>query len=134
MRPFEWITAIPLVFPKVIVDDCIYIDGGIIDNFPLTQGISYGGTHILALTLSKGLRYDVDVENIFSDFYQLIQIPLDYLVDQQIMEQKDNPNVEIIRLGSERSPVNFKVTVTELMNMFSYGYNKIKDALEKHNI
>lgn len=43
-------TAIPSIFPPVLVDGELYVDGGLVNNVPISRAVSLGATHIFVLT------------------------------------------------------------------------------------
>jgi NTE family protein len=47
-------TAIPGVFPAVQIDDAGYLDGGIVDNMPLSLAVADGGREVLGIELMAG--------------------------------------------------------------------------------
>lgn len=47
-------TAIPGVFPAVHIDGTSYLDGGIVDNLPITLAAEEGGREILGIELMAG--------------------------------------------------------------------------------
>jgi NTE family protein len=47
-------TAIPGVFPAVEIDGTGYLDGGIVDNMPITLAVEQGGREILGIELMAG--------------------------------------------------------------------------------
>jgi NTE family protein len=47
-------TAIPGVFPAVQIDDAGYLDGGIVDNMPLSLALAEGGREVLGIELMAG--------------------------------------------------------------------------------
>ncbi|MCL2056987.1 MAG: patatin-like phospholipase family protein [Oscillospiraceae bacterium] len=48
--------AIPLVFPDVVIDDGIYIDGGVKDNTPITPLYKDGLRKMIVISLDKSYR------------------------------------------------------------------------------
>jgi NTE family protein len=50
-------TAIPGVFPPVLVDGIEYLDGGIVDNTPLDFAVQSGAKDVLAVSLMAGGEY-----------------------------------------------------------------------------
>ncbi len=50
-------TAIPGVFPPVLVDGVEYLDGGIVDNTPLDFAVQSGAKDVLAVSLMAGGEY-----------------------------------------------------------------------------
>lgn len=47
-------TAIPGVFPSVEIDGTGYLDGGIVDNLPVSLALEEGGREVLAIDLMAG--------------------------------------------------------------------------------
>lgn len=125
---------LPLVFPTVLKDGDKYIDGGIIMNFPLQYGVEHCGEHVLGMILNNGIEYDDRVDSVVMDLMQMVHIPINYISEDQIDKYKDNPNVTVIRLPQKRPALDFQMNVTQVLNMFSNGYNKVKNDLEKHNL
>ena len=50
--------AIPLAFPKRVVKDCSYVDGGLADNVPLGALAARGITHAIVIHLEKASVWD----------------------------------------------------------------------------
>jgi NTE family protein len=51
-------TAIPGVFPAVRIDNREYLDGGVVDNTPLSIAVDDGAREILAVSLMAGGEYE----------------------------------------------------------------------------
>lgn len=51
-------TAIPGVFPPVMMEDGEYMDGGIVDNTPMDVAVDDGARHVLAISLMAGGEYE----------------------------------------------------------------------------
>ncbi len=47
-------TAIPGMFPSVQIDGAGYLDGGIVDNVPISVALDAGGSEVLAIDLMAG--------------------------------------------------------------------------------
>jgi NTE family protein len=50
MRAILASTALPGIFPPVAIDGELYIDGGVVNNVPISQAISLGAKRIYVLT------------------------------------------------------------------------------------
>ncbi|PRY85986.1 cyclic nucleotide-binding and patatin-like phospholipase domain-containing protein [Mongoliibacter ruber] len=55
--------ALPGVFPPVVIDDQVYVDGGVSDNLPVDPMYRYPIKHIIAISLNGSEPEDVDSEN-----------------------------------------------------------------------
>ena len=56
--------AIPGVFPPVIIDKNIYVDGGVMDNLPIETMYQKPVSHIIAIALSVQTPHLVEIETI----------------------------------------------------------------------
>lgn len=56
--------AIPGIFPPVIIDKHLHLDGGLMDNVPVEPMYSYPVGNIIAVVLSKHVEKELDLEEI----------------------------------------------------------------------
>ena len=64
--------AIPVLFDPVKIDDTLYADGGLVNNFPADQCRAMGADYIIGVSMSSGLESDPDnLSSIFSQVNQL---------------------------------------------------------------
>lgn len=60
-------TALPSIFPPVLVDGEYYVDGGVVNNVPISRAVEQGAQHIYVLTcgnaqqLERPIRRPLDV-------------------------------------------------------------------------
>ena len=52
--------AIPGVFPPVVIDKQLHVDGGVVDNLPIEPMYRYPVRHIIAISLSTVITREVD--------------------------------------------------------------------------
>ena len=64
--------AIPILFDPVKIDDILYADGGLVNNFPAEQCREMGADYIIGVSMSSGL--ESDPENLSSVFSQVKQL------------------------------------------------------------
>lgn len=64
--------AIPFLFDPVKIDDALYTDGGLVNNFPAEQCRAMGADYIIGVSMSSGL--ESDPENLTSLFSQVKQL------------------------------------------------------------
>ena len=64
--------AIPVLFDPVKIDDILYADGGLVNNFPAEQCRAMGADYIIGVSMSSGL--ETDPENLSSLFSQVKQL------------------------------------------------------------
>ena len=111
--------------------NCVYIDGGIADNFPLHLSNNRPGEKILAINMlpnKKGLS-DESVNNITEYTFHILNIPMRQLVKNQVAKAPEN--CDIIQLMHEDSFYDFSLETKEKLEMFSKGYQQAKNFFER---
>ena len=64
--------AIPILFDPVTINDKIYVDGGLVDNFPAEQCRAMGADYVIGVSVSSGLEEDPkNLSSILSQVQQL---------------------------------------------------------------
>ena len=70
--------AIPVLFDPVRIDDTLYADGGLVNNFPAEQCRAMGADYIIGVSMSPGLENDPrNLNSFFSQIKQLKEIITD---------------------------------------------------------
>lgn len=64
--------AIPVLFDPVKIDDTLYVDGGLLNNFPAEQCRAMGADYVIGVSMSPGL--EDDLQNLTSFFSQVKQL------------------------------------------------------------
>lgn len=115
---------IPFIFDEFIYNGDEYIDGGIIDNFPVnTMENEYSNPIGIYLDdLETKNKEDCDsskYHKLINKIYNIIMIPC--------KEKKQNINIDVIHINVENLKIyNFSITHTKKLELFSYGYNCCK--------
>jgi predicted acylesterase/phospholipase RssA len=120
---------LPLIFENYKYGTKYYIDGGIANHFPINIGDEIGNK-VLGILLTSDVSSDIDT-NILEFIYKLMNIP----IFQDIRNKIDNcsSKCDIITL-SYYKPIkffNFNVDSKEKLEMFSFGYQKMKEYIER---
>lgn len=75
--------AIPIVFDPIVIGDQMYVDGGLVNNFPADQCRAMGADYIIGVSVSSGLEDDADnLSSIISQVSQLTKIITDKNYDK----------------------------------------------------
>ena len=70
--------AIPVLFDPVKIDDVLYADGGLVNNFPAEQCRAMGADYVIGVSMSPGLESDPqNLSSLFSQVKQLKEIITD---------------------------------------------------------
>ena len=70
--------AIPVLFDPVKIDEVLYADGGLVNNFPAEQCRAMGADYVIGVSMSPGLESDPqNLSSLFSQVKQLKEIITD---------------------------------------------------------
>jgi len=128
-------SSLPFVFNDCVYQDENYIDGGIVDNFPISA-ISDKNISIIALNIQTMGNKD-NYQKIIDKIYTIIMIPIHELVTLQIenetkKERTDTNKLAIIHLELENIKMyDFTISHFKKLEFFSIGYNAIKNHFKK---
>lgn len=122
-------SCIPLIYKPITFNDCLYVDGGIYDNFPLKY-FKNNSTETLGIYVQT--YYSNKNENFFNYFTNMISSVMDKLSYDEI--EQNNYNICLIFYKEPRSSdANFNMdnlTINvnkEVFNIYyDYGYNEFK--------
>jgi predicted acylesterase/phospholipase RssA len=116
----------PFLFDDFLYEDCCYIDGGIADNFPISQVTTDDTAVCIRIISSQGP--DHEDKNVVSDIYSTILIPIhriEQLGIERIQQTHENIDIIDVQLPSD-SAVLLNATTTEKFDMFSNGYDSAR--------
>ena len=123
---------LPLVFEKYRYGNCFYVDGGISDNFAIDTGEKMG-EKILGINLNSELynfSSETDV-SILEFIYNLINVPVIQAINHKIQMASNKCKIINIKdIGLNLKIFEFNITSSIKLNMFSYGYEQMKQKLE----
>jgi predicted acylesterase/phospholipase RssA len=117
-------TAVPVLFPPVIYNEKIYVDGGLINNFPIilfeNELDKVIGIHILS-----DYYKTKEIKNIIDYILTIINIYITTTINDYKNEKYKNI---VYNLNVQNSrPFTFDITSKDKKNMFISGYNFMKD-------
>jgi predicted patatin/cPLA2 family phospholipase len=116
---------LPFFFETFVYDDYKYVDGGIADNFPISQVDE--GDIALGIRTKKILSADSNKnkdENILTQFVAILTVPIGRVEEIQISYEK-NTDVISVPIPSYIS-TSLNLSNTEKFDLFSNGYDTIK--------
>lgn len=120
---------LPLIFDHFKYQGSYYVDGGLINNFPIDIGEQVG-----AKTLGIFIQPVVEKEtreipkSMIEYIYQLVLIPVRDSIERKI-DRISSSSTTIIRLEHGGSNFTFPLTTKEKVEMFDHGYDKLDSFL-----
>lgn len=111
---------IPLIFSNFKYNEDYYIDGGIYCSFPIHY-INLSNYKIIGIKLNYKMNNNIDKLNLIDYIINLFLIPSFHLT--KILNQEHEKNNTIITIDLDKDcGLNFFITISEAMDMFSIGY------------
>lgn len=121
---------LPLVFERYRYGHCLYVDGGISDNFPI-QLADKPGNKVLGIVLTGDKsRLEEGAElNTIEYIYDLMFIPIDQSVAYKIANVSER--CKVVRIPACKFKFfNFNLSSTAKLNLFSEGYEYMRSITE----
>lgn len=116
---------LPFFFETFVYDDYKYVDGGIADNFPISQVAEEDVA--LGIRTKKVLTADKkrEEENVLSQFVAILTVPIGRVEEIQI-SYETRTDIVSVPIPSYIS-TSLNLTNTEKFDLFSNGYETIKN-------
>jgi predicted acylesterase/phospholipase RssA len=109
--------SIPLVFDMFKYNDCLYIDGGVVDLFPVSQAKT---EKVLGIFAKETMPSVDPQEHLIQYVFSLLDISF-----EQQLNNIDLTKYEIIYIDNINvSLSNFHLSKIDILDLFSYGYKK----------
>jgi predicted acylesterase/phospholipase RssA len=121
---------LPLIFEHFKYNGCFYVDGGLTDNFAINVGDRIG-TKIIGIytdLLDKGDCNTMDM-NVLEYIYKLICIPINHEISIKV--KRASKRCDVFKLENDSNSFDFKMDSREKLEMFSCGYQQIKQQIQK---
>ena len=134
---------VPLLFNRYKYNNCHYIDGGIVENFPIKFAITckdIKSPNIIGVDLFTGLTQhqktnqqldntelyedgedDITQYNVPKYIGELLSILLSYHCDK-FLNTIDQNKMDLVRLNPKINPWQFVLSSKEMLDIFSDGY------------
>ena len=118
---------LPLIFENFKYGNSYYTDGGVSDNFPIDIGDKVG-KKVLGIYLSTDDKNKEKNSNILEFIYKIIFIPVTQNEENKI--NNISSKCTIVKLVYDNIKFfNFKLQSKEKLDMFSEGYEQMKEIM-----
>lgn len=121
---YKMTSAIPLLLPPVNYNDKIYVDGGLIDNFPISIIDDSKLHNVIGIDLKSDYYKKIEINNIINYFITIMQI-LSLRLVQNFNDEKYKNIIYTINIELN-NPFNFNLTKEIKKELFYKGYNFMK--------
>ncbi len=116
-------TAVPVLFERFFYKGSEYVDGGIVDNFPI-QYYDNPGNSVIGLNVNP-ITVDEKTDGI-SYIMKIFMVPSRYFG-----QKKCSDRVDVIEINAGIKSFDFNLSISQRMNIFSTGYQSVKAAFQK---
>ena len=119
-------SSIPFVFNKCIVNNMLYIDGAISDNFPIRVALKMGHSNIIGIVSFSTIEQPIPDVSTSEDspptleISKILSLPISKKTKKTI--RKYQRKYLIIDIPLSEDALNFNLDISEIMDMFSRGY------------
>jgi len=117
--------SLPLLFEPFMYNGSVYIDGGVIDNLPVVSLLPEDNA--IALRLLSARR-DNKQATFTETMMDIIRIPVRLL--EEINIEKVGHRCLVVPIRVNLSMLNFNLNQTEKFDLFSTGYNRMRDRFD----
>lgn len=122
-------SSIPFVFNRMTYRDCIYIDGGIVDNFPIRIATRMRRENIIGITANRETEEEREEPAKHLEIIKLLTLPIVQRTQQTI--RKYRKRVTVIDIPVSQHILQFDLNVSQIMEMFSIGYKTGKQVIDE---
>jgi len=114
--------SIPGIFHRQEYNNCYYVDGGVLDNFPL-KIVDKLNNKILGIYLSSRTETEyTNVDSFTSWMVRLLSLPINKLQDALLNTVSDR--CQLIKLQADIGIIDFNMTDEQKVQLFISGYSQ----------
>lgn len=118
--------SIPFIFTPVKFEDKIYVDGGLLNNYPIEL---YDKNTTIGLISTNINIYKKKIDSIESYITSIVFITYYNNIQKKLKDFQTNT----INLEYNIDALDFSIDKNEKQKLIKHGYDKIKELIENHN-
>ena len=119
---------IPIIYKPILIDNNFYVDGGVINNFPIEY---INDDELLnTISISCNSNYNNSFDNIFDYLVKIIHMISNNSTKNLAYENK----LDIITIESSDNLLDFKISKENIIKKISYGYQTAKTFFNDKNL
>lgn len=125
IQALQMSASIPYVFTQCVVDGQLYVDGGLVDNFPIRFALKLGMEKIIGVVSSLGSKEP--------EFSLVMVLTLAIIENTKRTIRKFHKRFPIIDVPMESDCLDFSLDLSGVMEMFSQGYRVCKQHFDSRD-
>lgn len=122
--------SVPILFPPIKYNNKLYVDGGLLNNFPIdifTENLE----NVIGINLHTDFLYVKDYDNIINYILKIMSIMFIPCI-KKYDEEKYKNIVYNIKLDNNTKTFDFEITSDKKKEMYLEGYNLLKNEYLKN--
>ena len=125
-------TALPGIFPPVMVDGELYVDGGVVNNVPVSRAVELGATKIYVLTCGAAKPAARPIRRPLDVLMQAVTQSRAAAVELDIARYAQKAEIVVLPVP-DTGPVRF-TDPTKSAHLMKLGYDAARDYLAGESI
>lgn len=122
---------LPLIFENFKYMGNEYIDGGIVDNFPILHATTQFNKHTIIGVVIKPKESTHKDQSMIDYIYKLLYVPMRDVLRKNLEIIKTNELVHIVPIEvDEIGVLKLDISISDQLEMFSKGFNVSKNIFE----
>jgi predicted acylesterase/phospholipase RssA len=126
-------SSIPIIFPYRIINNMQFIDGGIVNSFPVLNALEkHKPENIIAISVESNFVRNIVQDNIIKQIFYIIYIPLVW----QILSTKNKLKWPLLyfELKSKSWSIDLNYNLEAKLNAFLNGIENSKKMLKNYDL
>lgn len=117
-------TCIPLIFPPVKYKNKLYIDGGLLQNFPIKYINDNQLNQVIGINICTNCEDEVEINDIYSYLTNIFEVIMMLMSKKYIDDKYKNIiyNIEVPKIN----PIDFNISITLKKELCKIGYEYMK--------
>lgn len=121
--------TIPSIFDKTVIDNHLYVDGALVDPFPVTY-LDDGKNEILGITINS--QNNEDITGIFNYMYRSLYVAINQIKHLKI--EKASEKCTILDINISRGILGDTINnLSKRMEIMFIGFHAAREFLKKHD-
>lgn len=113
-------TAVPLLFPPVKYNEKLYVDGGLLNNFPIDY-VKHKLNEVIGVNIILSVPENTEINNIKDYIFNIFGCFADKRYDDDIYK-----NIVYNIPINKKNPIDMSISLEEKKNLIKIGYEFIK--------